>query len=1774
MAVNWQEMLKLTTLVVTVLVVNNVFAQVDYTVGAPYTSPSRTTCGAVNDCSILASEDHVYEVNIPTTGNWTFSLCTGSSYDTWLEVGTSVCANDIGSVDDFCGLQSEITATISTGTYYVSVEGWGGGCGNYILDISGPVPDDVGVISINAPTSACGLSSSETVNIIVENFGTNTQGNIPVSYQINGGGIITESIGVPLVAGGTISYTFTATADLSTPGSYVFDAWTSLSADLNPFNDSVTNYQVNTDQLIENVCIIDFIDTSGAFNYNCNFTNDVCADGYLYGDLTPITSPPFTIAAQYVDSIIFHLYYTDCGFGTDFNLSLNGVQIGTYTDFLGECICGPSTYPLSYTITDTALINANWSDTNTLGVVQNGLSMAVGGYSATIFAKCLPATFIEVTNDTSICFGDSVNLSVLVLDSGALIPPYIISWSPAAGLSCTSCQSPSASPTSTTTYTVTVRDSVGAEDSAFVTITVFSAPPIASAGPDLSICIAGSVQLNATGGTYYSWSPGGTLSDPNIANPTASPVSTTNYEVIVSNACGSDVDTVTVLVNPLPTVNAGLDTAICAGDDAQLNASGGVSYLWIAGAGLSDSTISNPIASPIATTTYTVVATDGNGCVNTDSVTVTVNGPSPNPVYFFSPDPKQNSGTFDACGTLTGDDHIDWVELSSVNPTKIHVRIRWFPASTGGFTTASGIHLKALHYDGTTWTDIYSNLMTPTGFTIDVYQIDEFDFTVPMGSPVGTHQIRAMLIDRAGSTDQFAVGIVCANDAAGTDPATGRHYDNDDVSFDIVGSSFTATTSNDTICVGDTAQLQVWGTDSSYSHIWSPGVNLSDSTITNPLAYPVITTSYIVSATKGGCTVYDTVSIFVDTVNFMSASPNTAICLGDSVQLTATGSGVYLWSPSTNLSCTNCQSPYASPTATTIYYVTTPSGCAPIDSVTVSVGGGPIIAASSRDSICAGDTSQLFAYSCTLPLFEDGFEDGTYNQWTDAGGGYVITATTSTAAVGNYSLSLTGGNFAQFDGVNTSFTPGTPDYVGFYVNASMPIFFNDANVVIGDDNTTTNGGVMFFYAEWTGSFNMNGIITAFNPGQWYHVEYKNVDFSSQVFDYYIDNSLIQSNVPFNATASTFISQIHLFNFDFGITAYYDEFIIGSPCNGIDTTLSYSWTPTTGLSDPGIANPIASPTVTTSYVVVASGGGCSASDTVTIVTTPLDVDALSSTPLICTGDTAQLSGLSNISGTSYSWSPATGLSCTSCPNPSANPSSTTTYYVTGISGSCSDMDSVLITVGTGPISPSCAPATFGYCCGMGIYNVTFNTINNTTPDGIEGYQDYSCTDGTNVIINQSYAISVQTGTGLEEDVRVWIDYNNDGVFDDNPATELVLVSDDSLTNHSGTITIPSSAMINTPLRMRVGSDYYINTSPQPCTNVEYGQFEDYTVIVLPNTIPPQAILSYTVLDMCQGIINFTDQSLYNPTSWSWDFGDGIGISIAQNPFYTYSTAGTYTVTLIVTNPYGTDTVTQQIVISSLTADFTVSEDTVDTGENVIFTDNSPGATTWDWDFGDGFSSSSQNTFHDYVLPGTYTVVLTVTNSSGCVGQKALQIVVLDCSVNPQTGSITGPVNVNASATGNYSVTFNSGSTYNWTIIGGNQTSGGQTNFITVQWDSSGLGQITVVETDSIGCTGDPVTLIVTIGPVGIDDQSASWQNQLKVYPNPNTGEFILDMNLPENTNLSIYLYNFTGQLIQSEEIGKVNGNYIQQMDLSGYAKGIYYVQARTDNSIITRKIIFQ
>lgn len=172
------------------------------------------------------------------------------------------------------------------------------------------------------------------------------------------------------------------------------------------------------------------------------------------------------------------------------------------------------------------------------------------------------------------------------------------------------------------------------------------------------------------------------------------------------------------------------------------------------------------------------------------------------------------------------------------------------------------------------------------------------------------------------------------------------------------------------------------------------------------------------------------------------------------------------------------------------------------------------------------------------------------------------------------------------------------------------------------------------------------------------------------------------------------------------------------------------------------------------------------------------------------------------------------------------------------------------------------------------------------------------------------------------------------------------------------------------------------------------------------VPVAAFSANTTSGVKPLTVAFTDTSTNSPTSWSWDFGDS-STSTLQNPTHTYSTAGTYTVSLIATNAGGSDTETKVVYITvteavvTPVAAFSANVTSGDLPLTAAFTDSSAnGPTSWAWTFGDGGTSTSRNPTHTYNVAGTYTVTLTATNAAGSdVETKTSYITVTDPSGVP-------------------------------------------------------------------------------------------------------------------------------------------------------------------------------
>ncbi len=184
-------------------------------------------------------------------------------------------------------------------------------------------------------------------------------------------------------------------------------------------------------------------------------------------------------------------------------------------------------------------------------------------------------------------------------------------------------------------------------------------------------------------------------------------------------------------------------------------------------------------------------------------------------------------------------------------------------------------------------------------------------------------------------------------------------------------------------------------------------------------------------------------------------------------------------------------------------------------------------------------------------VFYDGFEEGNYNNWnTSFGSNYTRSVTSSTAAGGTtYSFKQTGGNRNHNDGIYKTFNNIRPGNISFYVrsssNSSADGFF-----IVRDQ---ANRFIMYFYAHYNGYFVLytgsNQYNYVYQADRWYHIEFKNINWQTQRFEYYIDRNLISNNVPFrDSYYNMTLNRIDLYNWDYS-TSWYDEIRIGSGQSG-------------------------------------------------------------------------------------------------------------------------------------------------------------------------------------------------------------------------------------------------------------------------------------------------------------------------------------------------------------------------------------------------------------------------------------------------------------------------------------------------------------------------------------------------------------------------------------------------------------------------------------------------
>ena len=230
------------------------------------------------------------------------------------------------------------------------------------------------------------------------------------------------------------------------------------------------------------------------------------------------------------------------------------------------------------------------------------------------------------------------------------------------------------------------------------------------------------------------------------------------------------------------------------------------------------------------------------------------------------------------------------------------------------------------------------------------------------------------------------------------------------------------------------------------------------------------------------------------------------------------------------------------------------------------------------------------------------------------------------------------------------------------------------------------------------------------------------------------------------------------------------------------------------------------------------------------------------------------------------------------------------------------------------------------------------------------------------------------------------------------------------------------------------------------------------------------------------VSFSDLSSGAVSSWSWSFGDG-GRSSAQSPSHQYTVPGTYTVALTVTGPGGSDTETAVDLITVATpppvAGFGADRTSGVAPLTVSFSDLSSGAvSSWSWSFGDGGRSSAQSPSHQYAVPGTYTVALTVTGPGGSDTETAVDLITV-ATPPPVAGfgadrtSGRAPLSVQFTDTSSGAVTA-----WAWELGDGTRSTSANPSHV---YTSSGAYTVRLTVTGPGGSDSETQTNLIVVAP---------------------------------------------------------------------------------------------
>ncbi len=858
---------------------------------------------------------------------------------------------------------------------------------------------------------------------------------------------------------------------------------------------------------------------------------------------------------------------------------------------------GAGTYTITYAYTDT-----------------NGCSASI---ATDVTIHSLPA--INATaGSPQICIGSSVSLNAFGAST--------YTWSPFSSLSTSTGATVMASPTVATTYTVTGTDTNGCTASNQVVVNVGSSIALSLSNNNPQLCIGNNTTLTASGATSYTWLPATGLSTTTGSSVTTSVTQTSTYTVVGTDTNGcSGTSTVVVTVNPPPVITATNDTLICNGSNATLTASGAQTYTWVNGINMySGSTIT---VSPVSNTSWVVIGTDINGCTSSATTQIIVaanpnvtatNGKvcegqstllsaSGASTYSWAPNINLNTNTGNSViATSTSSQTYTIIGTSAEGCTGVAYSVLTVDATP--VVSFNGLNLNYCFNNApvTLTGNPSGGIFNGTGMNGNLF----FPQTAGVGGP---YTITYSYTNNNGcsATDTqlvtvFANPIVSVSNASaclGTQttliangastyiwlPAVGLNITTGNT---VQATVFTPTTytvtgvsnngcsaqaysnitvnpnpqlninnSSPEVCQGANVNLFVTGAN---TYEWSPATGLSSITASQNTVSVLTSTTYtIIGMNTFGCKDTLIIPITVNAVPSVIAGPDTAICFGQSVQLTAAATSSIVWSPSTSLDNATSNNPTASPAQTTTYTVTTTgaNGCTATDQVVVQIVSYPSVTINGGGIVCLGNSVNLSA------------DGGTNYTW--------VPETYLNTGTGESVISTPQEDITYYVTAQNATGCVSTDSVKIKVKKPITVHTQPgANICEGSSYQLAAYGTGITYI-WTPALGLDNPYSPFPTATPTHTTTYTVTTSDGVC------------FTASATAVVEVNPLPVITTDAQVIV-----VAGSEtqlqANSNLPNASFEWTPAIGLSCVTCSNPLANPTHPTTYTVTVTDSlGCRA-----------------------------------------------------------------------------------------------------------------------------------------------------------------------------------------------------------------------------------------------------------------------------------------------------------------------------------------------------------------------------------------------------------------------------------------------------------------------------------------------------------------------------------------------------------------------------------------------------